>query len=263
MKLFKKSVKVASLCMLVSSSVALAAGADTTLMLTQHDGENYLTWSTDVASVVRQELYRSDTDSLSDAERISVVPASDLVIEDENAGEFTDYRYWVKVIDNNGKEHVSNMASTISEENLLSTAGSSRCVAGATFKNETVDCGGATIGLKCDGDSESQPAVLTLENAKVKNVRISKSGGSDGIHCKSGNCTIENAVWEDICEDAATLTKTAKSLTIIGGTAYNSTSGPGGKPDKVFQHNAKNGTTTVISGVHFNRRTRQTMAFMW
>ncbi|MEI8631164.1 pectate lyase [Vibrio sp. PP-XX7] len=77
---------------------------------------------------------------------------------------------------------------------------------------------------------------------------MSKNGGSDGIHCKSGKCTIQNAVWEDICEDAATLTKAAKSLTIIGGAAFNSKSGPGGKPDKVFQHNAKNGTTTVIKG---------------
>ncbi|MEI8631162.1 hypothetical protein P4S72_01765 [Vibrio sp. PP-XX7] len=51
--------------------LALAAGADTTLMLTQHDGENYLTWSTDAASVVRQEVYRSETNSLADAERIS------------------------------------------------------------------------------------------------------------------------------------------------------------------------------------------------
>lgn len=35
-------------------------------------------------------------------------------------------------------------------------------------------------------------------------------------------------------------------MTIIGGVAYNSKNGPGGKPDKVFQHNSKNSTTEIL-----------------
>lgn len=111
-----------------------------------------------------------------------------------------------------------------------------------------MDCGGKTIGLSCNADSESQPPVITLRNAKVRNVRLAKNGGSDGIHCASGNCTLENVVWEDICEDAATNKSEGGTMTIIGGSAYNDTVGPGGKPDKVFQHNSKNSTTVVTGG---------------
>ncbi|SHO58875.1 pectate lyase [Vibrio quintilis] len=249
MKLLKTSVKIASLVMAISASVSTAYAADTTLMLTQADGENILTWSTDVDSVARQEVYRSETSSFDDATQLSAVDTDRFVSEDDDASAYKDYWYWVKVYDDAGESHLSNVTSTVPQlTDLIETAGSSKCKAGATFKNETVDCGGKTIGLSCKGDSEDQPPVLTLINATVKNVKISKSGGSDGIHCKKGNCTLKNVVWKDICEDAATLTKTAKSMTIIGGMAYNSKSGPGGKPDKVFQHNAKNGTTTTVKG---------------
>lgn len=125
---------------------------------------------------------------------------------------------------------------------------SSECFAGASITNKTVDCGGKTIGLSCVGDSESQPAVLTLNNATVKNVRIAANGGSDGIHCVGGDCVLENVVWEDICEDAATLKNSGSSLTIIGGSAYNDNNGPGGKADKIFQHNNRNSTIMVTGG---------------
>ena len=116
-----------------------------------------------------------------------------------------------------------------------------RCVAGATFTDEVVDCGGARIGLACKG-GESQPAVLTLENATVKNVRLKADGGSDGIWCTKGDCTLENVIWEDICEDAATQKSTPGStLTIIGGWAWNNGGG------KIFQHNAPD-TTVVVTG---------------
>ncbi len=128
------------------------------------------------------------------------------------------------------------------------TADAGECIAGATIKDKTIDCAGQTIGLSCDADSESQPPVLTLINASVKNLRIAAGGGSDGIHCTGGNCTLENVVWEDICEDAATHKSNGGTMTIIGGSAFNSADGPGGKPDKVFQHNSRNSTTIITGG---------------
>ncbi len=136
-----------------------------------------------------------------------------------------------------------------SSSSSTASGGSSKCVAGATLSNETVDCGGKTIGLSCVGDSEKQPPVLTLNNATVKNVRLSKSGGSDGIHCTGGTCTLENVVWEDICEDAASIGNSMRGVTMVikGGSAFNSTasSSPGGKPDKIFQNNGRNTTIDV------------------
>jgi Pectate lyase len=127
--------------------------------------------------------------------------------------------------------------------------GSAKCVAGATFENEIVDCGGKTLGLTCPGDSDKQPPVITLKNATVKNLRISASGGADGVHCTSGVCRAENVVWEDICEDAASLLDSGSKFTISGGSAYNNTTNsPGGKPDKIFQHNSKNSTFEITGG---------------
>ncbi len=124
---------------------------------------------------------------------------------------------------------------------------SSECYAGASLSNRFVDCGGKTIGLSCSGDSESQPAVLSLNNASIRNVKLAANGGSDGIHCNGGNCTLADVVWNDICEDAATNKSEGGTMTIVGGSAYNSTGGYGGTPDKIFQHNSKN-STTIISG---------------
>ncbi|WP_040394403.1 pectate lyase [Catenovulum agarivorans] len=125
---------------------------------------------------------------------------------------------------------------------------SSECYAGATLTNRFVDCGGKTIGLSCVGDDESQGAVLTLKNSSIRNVKLSSSGGADGIHCSSGNCTLADVTWNDICEDAATNKSEGGTMTIVGGSAYNSTSGYGGTPDKIFQHNSKNSTTIVAGG---------------
>jgi hypothetical protein len=122
-----------------------------------------------------------------------------------------------------------------------------RCVGGATFENEIVDCAGARIGLSCQGDDEHQPPVLILKNASVKNLIVAADGGSNGIQCISGDCVLDNVVWEDICEDAAALIKKGKSMTIRGGWAFNSVDGVGGKPDKIFQHNAGPGSTFIIT----------------
>lgn len=125
---------------------------------------------------------------------------------------------------------------------------SSECYAGATLTNRFVDCGGKTIGLSCVGDSETQGAVLTLKNSSIRNVKLTANGGADGIHCTSGNCTLADVVWNDICEDAATNKSEGGTMTIVGGSAYNSTGGYGGTPDKIFQHNSKNSTTIVAGG---------------
>ncbi|WP_238526759.1 pectate lyase [Cellvibrio japonicus] len=143
----------------------------------------------------------------------------------------------------------SSSSKSSSSTSSTSTGGSAECKAGATIENKTVDCGGKTIGLSCPGDAEGQPPVITLKNATIKNVRIAASGGADGIHCTSGSCRAENVVWEDICEDAASLISSGTKFTISGGSAYNNTSNsPGGKPDKIFQHNSKNSTFEVING---------------
>lgn len=125
----------------------------------------------------------------------------------------------------------------------------SECVAGATLTNRFVNCGGKTIGLSCASNSETQPAVLTLRNSSIRNVKLAANGGSDGIHCNSGNCTLADVVWNDICEDAATNKSEGGTMTIVGGSAYNASgSGYGGTPDKIFQHNSKNSTTIVAGG---------------
>lgn len=130
----------------------------------------------------------------------------------------------------------------------INIGNSAECVAGATIRDKIVDCGGKTLGTSCTGDNESQPAVLTLLNATVKNLRIAANAGGDGIHCTGGDCVLENVIWEDVCEDAATLKDAGTSLTIIGGSAYNDTSGPGGTPDKIFQHNNRNSTIAIRGG---------------
>lgn len=129
-----------------------------------------------------------------------------------------------------------------------STEPNKRCIAGATFENETIDCSGARIGLSCNGDDEHQPPVLTLKNASVKNLIISAQGGSNGINCIAGDCVLDNVIWEDICEDAATLKDAGKKLIIRGGWAFNSPEGPGGDPDKIFQHNAGPHSTIIVTG---------------
>ncbi|KAL6067722.1 Pectate lyase [Balamuthia mandrillaris] len=123
-----------------------------------------------------------------------------------------------------------------------------RCVAGAVFRDETVDCGGARLGISCTGDQEDQPAVITLQNASLKNLRLAADGGADGIHCDSGDCTLENVVWEDICEDAATQAAEGGTMTIKGGWAFNGKGGWGDRPDKIFQHNSKNSKVIVTGG---------------
>lgn len=131
---------------------------------------------------------------------------------------------------------------------MSASAQAATCKAGDSYTNQTVDCGGATIGLSCASDSESQPAVLTLNNATVKNVVISATGGSDGIHCTGGTCTLVNVTWKEVCEDAASVIADKASMVISGGSAINTATtnnAKGGKPDKFFQINNANTTLTI------------------
>jgi pectate lyase len=102
-----------------------------------------------------------------------------------------------------------------------------------------------TTGSTCDEQSETQPNILTvLEGGHVKNLRINRLA-ADGIHCK-GNCTLENIVWEDVCEDAATMEGGPGTvMTIIGGSAANA-------EDKVFQHNGHGSTIRIRGFTTFN-----------
>ncbi|GAA5161831.1 pectate lyase [Viridibacterium curvum] len=125
------------------------------------------------------------------------------------------------------------------------------CKAGDSYSNTTVDCGGATIGLSCKGDSETQPAVLTLNNATVKNVTISATGASDGIHCVGGTCTLINVKWLEVCEDAASVIADNAKMVVTGGSAVNTATtdnAKGGKPDKFFQINNANTSLTINGG---------------
>lgn len=142
----------------------------------------------------------------------------------------------------------SSSSSAASSSSSSSVAGSSKCVAGATFTDEIVDCGGKTLGLSCNGDTEGQPAVLSLNNATVKNLHVAAGGGGHGISCLSGNCTLENVTWDEVCEHAAGNYGEGSVYTITNSTAYqnlDSTTADGGKPDKFFQDNAKNSKMVV------------------
>lgn len=236
-----------------------------TVLYSELGGQRLLSWSVNLSSLaaaplLRQEIWRSDSPYRSDAQLIQTLLPEQQVSSDDSAEPSQQYWYWLVLVDNQGRQHWQAAQSAFTSAaitdqlpaNALSAdplnqplAAHALCKAGATIADQTVDCAGITIGSSCSGDSEKQAPVLTLKNATVKNLRLSATGGADGIHCASGNCTLENIVWEDICEDAAT--NNGNTMTIIGGSAFNSANGPGGKPDKVFQQNAKN-STTVIKG---------------
>lgn len=104
------------------------------------------------------------------------------------------------------------------------------------------DFGNRRIGVQnpvgCDG--EGQPAVFELaDGATLRNVIIAGgTPGGNGVVCK-GNCTLENVYWEDVCEDAATNSKDGSTVTINRAIAKNAS-------DKVFQHNSKGGSRTIV-----------------
>jgi hypothetical protein len=91
----------------------------------------------------------------------------------------------------------------------------------------------------CEG-GEGQTTVFEVEDGvTVRNLIIAGgSAGGNGIVCK-GNCTLEYVYWEDVCEDAATNSKDGATMTLNHVIALHAT-------DKVFQHNAKGDSKTII-----------------
>jgi hypothetical protein len=104
------------------------------------------------------------------------------------------------------------------------------------FQNRRI---GVTNPVGCDG--EGQPAVFELEDgATLTNVIIhGGTPGGNGVVCL-GDCTLDHVYWEDVCEDAATNSRDGATMRIRHIIALNAS-------DKVFQHNAKGGSRTVIT----------------
>ncbi|PKM18592.1 MAG: hypothetical protein CVV11_14930 [Gammaproteobacteria bacterium HGW-Gammaproteobacteria-15] len=119
-----------------------------------------------------------------------------------------------------------------------------RCKAGATFTNETVDCGGTYVtGGSCSGDGDGQSAVIILKNATIKNAKFAQGRSSKGIWCESGTCNVDNVTFDEVCEDAVSTRKDGVTLNIKNSTFKNVMSKDksyGGKPDKFIQVNGKN-----------------------
>ncbi|MDQ2646269.1 MAG: pectate lyase, partial [Myxococcota bacterium] len=104
------------------------------------------------------------------------------------------------------------------------------------FENQKI---GVNNTSDCD-DGEDQVTVFEVEDGvTVKNLII--AGGlpaGNGIVCR-GNCTLDHVYWEDVCEDAATNTKDGATMTLDHVIALHAS-------DKVFQHNAKGGSKTIV-----------------
>jgi hypothetical protein len=85
--------------------------------------------------------------------------------------------------------------------------------------------------LGSSGQVEGQPPLFQLANGATLRNAILGNPAADGVHC-AGACTLENVWWEDVGEDAATLSgsSAAQVMTIDGGGARHAA-------DKVFQHN--------------------------
>lgn len=102
---------------------------------------------------------------------------------------------------------------------------------------QTVDFGNREVdrGMKCtDGDTGSKNAVFVLENgATIQNVIIG-SDALEGIHCK-GKCTVKNAFFRKVCEDAISALGNGDVM-IVGGGAQDA-------EDKVVQHNGSGKVT--------------------
>jgi len=104
------------------------------------------------------------------------------------------------------------------------------------FENKKI---GVNNPVDCEG-GEGQVTVFEVEDGvTVKNLIIAGGQpGGNGIVCK-GNCTLDHVYWEDVCEDAATNSKDGATMTLDHVIALHAS-------DKMFQHNAKGGSKTVI-----------------
>ncbi|WP_437960604.1 pectate lyase [Sorangium sp. So ce119] len=105
------------------------------------------------------------------------------------------------------------------------------------FNNQKI---GVNNTADCD-DGEGQKTVFEVEDGvTVKNLIIAGGlPGGNGIVCK-GDCTLDHVYWEDVCEDAATNSADGATMRINSSIALHSA-------DKIFQHNAKGGSTTIVT----------------
>ena len=110
------------------------------------------------------------------------------------------------------------------------------------FENQKI---GVNNTSDCD-DGEDQVTVFEVEDGvTVKNLIIAGGlPGGNGIVCR-GNCTLDHVYWEDVCEDAATNTKDGATMTLDHVIALHAS-------DKIFQHNAKGGSKTVIKNSYIS-----------
>ncbi|MBN1917953.1 MAG: pectate lyase [Verrucomicrobia bacterium] len=104
------------------------------------------------------------------------------------------------------------------------------------FENKKI---GVNNTSDCD-DGEDQVTVFEVEDGVTVRHLIIAGGlaAGNGIVCK-GNCTLEYVYWEDVCEDAATNTKDGATMSLNHVIALHAS-------DKVFQHNAKAGSKTIV-----------------
>jgi hypothetical protein len=143
----------------------------------------------------------------------------------------------------------SSSKSSSSSSSSSSSTSTTACKTGAVFDGVTVDCGGVTLGTSCNGDTEGQDPVISLQNgAVVSNLHVKAGGGAHGISCLAGNCTLKNVTWDEVCEHAAGNYSAGGTYSIYDSTAYqnlDATTADGGKPDKFFQDNAIGSTMYV------------------
>ncbi|ORY50645.1 hypothetical protein LY90DRAFT_383785 [Neocallimastix californiae] len=85
-----------------------------------------------------------------------------------------------------------------------------------------------------DVEGGSKDAVFRLETgATLRNVILGKDS-IEHVHCIGDGCTVENVWWDDVCEDALTLTgstNTNAKFYLTGGGARDGS-------DKIVQHNS-------------------------
>jgi hypothetical protein len=110
------------------------------------------------------------------------------------------------------------------------------------FNNQRI---GVNNTVECEG-SEGQITVFELEDGVTVRNLIVAGGihGGNGIVCK-GNCTLEYVYWEDVCEDAATNSKDGATMKLNHVIALKAS-------DKVFQHNAKAGSKTILQNSYID-----------
>ncbi len=89
--------------------------------------------------------------------------------------------------------------------------------------------GAGTLGGS--GQTEGQGPLFQIANGGTLTNVILGNPAADGVHC-SGSCTLRNVWWEDVGEDAATLTGSSSSQVMTIDTG-----GAKAASDKVFQHN--------------------------